>query len=367
MMDAPYFLVPAPDGSDRAHLATLVAGAVHRLAPLGFAFGRVAAVSPDYVAGLLPVRATRARVYRAQLGPGGTVTRRRTVGLPPHLTVHAFALHGPFLYVGGAWSPRAEGTGLGAAAGRLDLRVTAPQWEPVDLPVPAAVGKALDDVLADAQGLVLVDNIVFPKYLFAYRWSVGEGLPMDPQAVELPFWRVYEHIQKGQLSAEYVALLSTSAGMDGVGTYVSVLRRSDWTPVVVFTYEQSREEQWAEALLMHPWDAPVRSACPFDVALQEHTLVLACPGALLFIDLWAFPTLTQPPCRVRGDEAEFEPTYPLVDLRGDAPVPGVGWEILAPHERPDSIRFIAPRQLLLTTMGNAELNAERAWVRNVNL
>ena len=110
MMDAPYFLVPAPDGSDRAHLATLVAGAVHRLAPLGFAFGRVAAVSPDYVAGLLPVRATRARVYRAQLGPGGTVTRRRTVGLPPHLTVHAFALHGPFLYVGGAWSPRAEGT-----------------------------------------------------------------------------------------------------------------------------------------------------------------------------------------------------------------------------------------------------------------
>ena len=73
MMDAPYFLVPAPDGSDRAHLATLVAGAVHRLAPLGFAFGRVAAVSPDDVAGLLPVRATRARVYRAQLGLGGTV------------------------------------------------------------------------------------------------------------------------------------------------------------------------------------------------------------------------------------------------------------------------------------------------------
>ena len=35
MMDAPYFLVPAPDGSDRAHLATLVAGAVHRLAPAG--------------------------------------------------------------------------------------------------------------------------------------------------------------------------------------------------------------------------------------------------------------------------------------------------------------------------------------------
>ena len=73
MMDVPYFLVPAPDGSDRAHLATLVAGAVHRLAPLGFAFGRVSAVSPDYVAGLLPVRATRARVYRAQLGLGGTV------------------------------------------------------------------------------------------------------------------------------------------------------------------------------------------------------------------------------------------------------------------------------------------------------
>ena len=40
-----------------------------------------------------------------------------------HLVVHAFALHGPYLYVGGSWSPRAGGAGTGAAAGRVDLRV----------------------------------------------------------------------------------------------------------------------------------------------------------------------------------------------------------------------------------------------------
>ena len=263
--------------------------------------------------------------------------------------------------------PHRAARGCGATAGRLDLRDAQPRWEPLRLPGPAVPGKAVDDVLADDRALVVVDNVVFPKYLFVYPWPAADALPSAPHVVELPFSRVYEHVVKGQLSPGYLALRSTSAGMDGVGTYVSVLRRGDWAPVVVFAYEQSREEQWAEDRLMFPEDAPARSACPFDVALQEHTLVLACPGALLYIDLRAFPTPTRSSSCVRGDEAEFAPTYPLVGLRGDAPVPGVGWEMLAPHERPDSIRFIAPRQLLLTTMGNAELTAERAWVRNVNL
>ena len=45
--------------------------------------------------------------------------------------------------------------------------------------------------------------------------------------VELPFNRVYGHIEKGQMSAAYVALLSIRAGRDGLGVYVSVLQRGD--------------------------------------------------------------------------------------------------------------------------------------------
>ena len=64
MIIASYFLVPPPDRSGRAHLARLVGGIVHRLAPLGSAFGQPATVSDDYVAGLLPAWAMRARLYR---------------------------------------------------------------------------------------------------------------------------------------------------------------------------------------------------------------------------------------------------------------------------------------------------------------
>ena len=359
-MYSAYFLIPALNGSGRAHLATIGKGAVQPLAPLGFAFGRPSAVSDEYVAGLLPVCATRARVYRARLSPGGDVISGRFVVLPPHLRVHALALHGPFLYVGGAWSPRAFGAGIGAAAGRVDLRAARPVWELLALPVPAAPGKALDDVLADAQGLVLVDNIVFPKYLFAYDWPVGESLPINPQVVELPFRRVYEHIVKGQLSAEYVVLLSTSAGMDDVGTYVSVLRRRDWAPVVVLAHTQCREELWDEEARTFKGEESPRSRHPFDLALQGHTLVLACPGALLCADLRAFPVRPVAP----SDDLQ-EPDYTGVDLSsGDLPV-GVHWEALASHEQPTAICFVGPGQLLGTVGNILNQGGGWAWLKNL--
>ena len=357
-MPTAYFLIPDPDGSNRACLAALVAGAVQPLAPLGFAFGRVATVSAEYAVGLLPARGGQSRLYRARLGPGGAVTRRRNMALPPHLTVHAVALHGPYLYVGGSWSPRAGGAGTGAAAGRVDLRVATPLWEPLLLPVPAELGKAIDDVLADAQGLVLVDNIVFPKYVFAYSWPAGEGLPTDPQVVELPFWRVYEHIKKGQLSPDYVALLSTSAGMGGVGTYVSVLRRHDGAPVVVLAHTQSREELWAEEAQVFAGEGPPPSRHPVDLALQGHTLVLACAEALLCVDLRAFPVPSVAPVAARG-----EPDYAGVDL-GNAGMPkGVHWKPLPWHERPTGIRFVGPGQLLGTAESTSEQAGGLVWVK----
>ena len=62
-------------------MARLVGNVVNRLAPLGFAFGQPAAVSDDYVAGLLLARATRARLYRARVGPAGAVARLPDVWL----------------------------------------------------------------------------------------------------------------------------------------------------------------------------------------------------------------------------------------------------------------------------------------------
>lgn len=350
------FLVPAADPSGRAQLAYLVGDMIEYGRPLGFAFAQPAAISAEYVAGLLPARATRARVFRARLEMDGSVVRQPDLVLPPHLKVRALALHGPYLYVGGAFAwPRRSVVRAGAAGGRVDLRVEQPQWEPLVLPGPAEPGKALDDVLTDDQSLILVDNIVFPKYLFVYSWPLDGGLPTSPQVVQLPFSRVYEHIEKGQMSADYVALLSTSAGMDGMGAYVSVLRRGDWAPVVVFVFEQYREELWSLGL---PGGASSPEGGPFDMALQEHRLVLACPGALLSVDLRVFPS---PPAPVPGAEAD----YSEVDLRHRTPFPGGHWKSLAPHEQPERIRFVAPARLLLASMGDGSRTLGRAWLQRI--
>jgi hypothetical protein len=235
------------------------------------------------------------------------------------------------------------------------LREEQPRWEPLVLPGPCEPGKAIDDVLVDDQNLVLVDNIVFPKYLFVYPWPADGGLPADPQIVELPFSRVYEHIEKGQMSAGYIALLSTSAGEGGVGIYVSVLRRGDWAPVVVFAFEQSRTEIWDQELA---GETPSLNKRPFDLALQDHKLVLACPGALLYVDLQAF---LSPPAPVTGAEADC----PEVNLRRRTPFPGGHWQTLAPHEQPERIRFVAPGRLLLTSMGNGSQTSGRAWLQSM--
>ncbi|UOQ83281.1 hypothetical protein [Hymenobacter sp. 5414T-23] len=355
-MHASPFLVPAADPSGRARLGYLVGDLIEYGAWLGFDFSRPGAISADYVAGLLTARATRARVFRARLEMDGSLIRQPDLVLPPHLKVCALALHGPYLYVGGAFAwPRRSAVRAGAAGGRLDLRKEQPQWEPLVLPGPSEPGKALDDVLADDQNLVLVDNIVFPKYLFVYSWPTDGSLPADPQIVELPFSRVYEHIEKGQMSTGYVALLSTSAGMDGMGAYVSVLRRGDWAPVAVFAYEQTRSEIWDQELT---GESPALDERPFDIALQEHQLVVACMGALLCVDLRSFPS---PPAPVPDAEADC----PEVDLRSRTPFPGGHWHILAPHEQPERIRFVAPGGLLLASMGDGSRASGRAWLQSV--
>jgi hypothetical protein len=350
------FLVPAADPSGRARLGYLVGNVIEYGARLGFDFAQPAAISAEYVAGLLPARATRARIFRSRLEKDGSLVRQSNLVLPPHLEVCALALHGPYLYVGGAFAwPRRSAVRAGATGGRLDLREEQPRWEPLVLPGPSEPGKAIDDVIVDDQNLLLVDNIVFPKYLFVYSWPSDSVLPADPQVVELPFSRVYEHIEKGQMSAGYVALLSTSTGMDGMGAYVSVLRRGDWAPVIVFAFEQSHSEIWDQELA---GESSALDERPFDIALQEHLLVLACTGAFLCVDLRAFPS---PPAPIPGAEAD----YPEVDLRSRTPFPGGHWQTLTADEQPERIRFVAPGHLLLASIGDGNKTLGRAWLQRI--
>ncbi|MBW6480779.1 MAG: hypothetical protein K0B37_15225 [Bacteroidales bacterium] len=88
--------------------------------------------------------------------------------------------------------------------------------------------KCVDDLLLDTDNKVLaVDNIIFPKYLIEYDFSN----PLFPNLIawhSLPNNGTYETIKKGTLNDSYVALLSTSVGSGGSGTYINIFRKGDY-------------------------------------------------------------------------------------------------------------------------------------------
>jgi len=360
-----YFLVPTDNGYNIAQVAHIVRGTVNRLAPLGIPFSHLITVSDGYVAGL-EQHSANLRIKWARIGPDGVLTYLPTIGLPPHLVVSALALHGSYLYVGGTlnhlgWHAQQNLP----TAGRFNLGADTPVWEPLELPrdVETSPGKAIDDVLVDSGELILVDDLVFPKYLFVYALPTGAALPSNPRIINLPFGRVYEHIHKGQVSPGYVALYSTSTGMFGNGTYVSVLRRGDYTPLVVFAYEEAREELSALER-MSPLASDPRP-CPFDLALQDHTLVVACPRALVCVDLRVFERPSVGDHFVAENESIPYWDYPTVDLRDPTVVPGVTWVALPLDERPDGVRFVGPGQLLLTASTQATGSSGMYWLKKI--
>ncbi|SFQ48647.1 hypothetical protein SAMN04515668_2505 [Hymenobacter arizonensis] len=324
-------------------------------------FGALTAVSNGYAVSLPTKRANHSRVSRAILNEEGVPTRLPDLALPPHLVTRGLALHGPFLYVGGDFDERGRpAVEVRPAAGRFDLRVEQPTWEPLELPIPPAAGKAIDDVLVEGDELILVDNILFPKYLFVYRLAAGNALPHSPRVIELPFARVNEHIHKGQVSPDYVALYSTSTGMGGTGTYVSVLRRGEYSPCLEVAYEEAAEESWT------PWTLASGTefrSLPFDIALHDHTLVIACPQALACIDLRAVETAALPG-PLDSPHATIPPSEFLrIDLRDATPVSGLRWLDLGPEEDPDAVQFVGPNRLLLTTSDKQA--TQQAWLKAI--
>jgi hypothetical protein len=213
------------------------------------------------------------QIIRRQVQPTGKLVPMPAINIPRFQRVKCLLLHGDWLYLGGAYDCNRAWTERPGPDQelfcRLNLNEETPALEPVPLPVAFGPGKAIDDLLRENNELLVVDNIVFPKYLFFYQLQTDAQLPRWQRTHQLPFRRVYEHIERAAWSAHFIALLSTSTGMGGTGRYVSVLRRSDLKPVFIASWHYARHS-WSSSPMINPdWTLN-------DIALQENALVLAC-------------------------------------------------------------------------------------------
>lgn len=116
--------------------------------------------------------------------------------------------------------------------------------------------KCIDDLLLDNNKVIAVDNIVYPKYLLEYDFK-NPDFPHLIKSHRLPENGTYETIKKGTLNDSYVALISSSFGMNGGGRYVNIFRRGNYKNYIRLSqwYGMSNQDNdkkyyWRDILLL---------------------------------------------------------------------------------------------------------------------
>jgi len=144
----------------------------------------------------------------------------------------AIAAKGTTVYLGGQYSGR-------RAEGLCMMNVH--DWEhtlfPIDIPLELHPGKSIDAILIRGDKMLLVDNVVLPKYLLIYDIRV----PNQPKymfTVELHTSRTYEDIYKGDINDEWIVLLSSSVGEGGTFQHITMLGRRE---TALFLHTHSME------------------------------------------------------------------------------------------------------------------------------
>jgi hypothetical protein len=178
---------------------------------------------------------TEAYIFRAKVESDGTLRRMPDVELPTYILNQTLAIKDDVLYLGGFQVKKESKRSLskvneGELAGFFDLGLDEPEWHPLPLPIDMQAGKSIDDVLVYDDKLVLVDNIMFPKYLFEYDIS-NPMAPVATKTIDLPNNGTYEHIHRGSINSNWMAILSGGVGRAGSSQYVSVFSLPNYEQV----------------------------------------------------------------------------------------------------------------------------------------
>lgn len=121
------------------------------------------------------------------------------------------------VYVGG----KSERHDEGEIFAILNLNPNHPKFNSLKLPIDISYGKSIDDILILNNKLILVDNIIYPKYLIEYDIKMP-GKPIHTKTKELKNNGTYEHIVKADINKDWMVLLSTTVGRMGSGSHITI-------------------------------------------------------------------------------------------------------------------------------------------------
>ena len=103
----------------------------------------------------------------------------------------------------------------------LDLGNKDLKLKNIKIPIEVSYGKAIDDILIMNNKLILVDDIVYPKFLLEYDITDSKN-PNHIETKELENNGTYEHIVKGDLNDNWLVLLSSTVGRGGSSDHIVI-------------------------------------------------------------------------------------------------------------------------------------------------
>jgi hypothetical protein len=144
----------------------------------------------------------------------------------------------------------------------------------LNLPIKSISGKSIDDILIRNNNLYLIDNIVYPKYIFEYDISIP-GEPRHINTKELENNGTYEHIIKGDINNDLMVLFSSTVGMGGAYQHLSIIGKNNIT--LSYLIENG--------MFLKEHNKSMEEKKIFDIALLDDYLVILKENEICYMQL----------------------------------------------------------------------------------
>lgn len=141
------------------------------------------------------------------------------IGFNNQFNFSSIAIKGDVVYLGGTYKKKKND--LGELCSLLDLSQVDFKFKQINLPIVAVKNKAIDDIVIVGNKLILLDNIVFPKYIFEFDIS-NPRVPIHTNTINLPDNGTYEHIVKGDGNEKWLGIKSSTVGSFGCAQHLTI-------------------------------------------------------------------------------------------------------------------------------------------------
>jgi len=170
-------------------------------------------------------RGKKSFIYCVKLDQEHKIIERVNIQIPDKYHVTALAMKNNTVYIGGHNLDRDSKE----SADLIDLSGKEKQLQSIIIPEEYEMaGKAIDDIMILEDRMILVDDLIYPKFLFEYDISKETDPKLD-RIIELSDNGTYEHIKSGKISKNRIALYSSTIGMAGSGRHLNILNSKTFT------------------------------------------------------------------------------------------------------------------------------------------